>query len=116
MRTETNVDALFEAYQETRDPAVREQLIVAHMQLVRYVASRMLPSLHSSVELQDLVSYGMFGLIDAIERFDLTYKVKFQTFASYRIQGAINDEMRAQAWEPRSVRARFRQVQTAATD
>jgi RNA polymerase sigma factor for flagellar operon FliA len=116
MRTATDVDSLFETYQETRDPAVREQLIVAHMQLVRYVASRMLPGLHSSVELQDLVSYGMFGLIDAIERFDLSYKVKFQTFASYRIQGAINDEMRAQAWEPRSVRARFRQIQTAATD
>lgn len=116
MRTETDVAALFETYQETHDPSVREQLIVAHMQLVRYVASRMLPSLHSSVELQDLVSYGMFGLIDAIERFDLAYKVKFQTFASYRIQGAINDEMRAQAWEPRSVRSRFRQVQTAASD
>lgn len=116
MRVETDVAALFETYQVTHDPGVREQLIVAHMQLVRYVASRMLPSLHSSVELQDLVSYGMFGLIDAIERFDLAYKVKFQTFASYRIQGAINDEMRAQAWEPRSVRSRFRQVQAAAAD
>lgn len=106
----TDVRSLFEVYQETRDPAVREQLIVAHVQLVRYVASRMLHNLHSSVELQDLQSYGMFGLIDAIERYDPAREVKFSTFATYRIQGAINDEMRAQAWEPRSVRALHRRV------
>jgi RNA polymerase sigma factor FliA len=89
---------------------------VAHIPLVRYVASRMMPSLHSSVERQDLVSYGMFGLMDAIEKFDLNAGVKFSTFATYRIRGAITDEMRGQAWEPRSVRARSRVVVQAMTD
>jgi RNA polymerase sigma factor for flagellar operon FliA len=92
---------------------VREQLIVAHIQLVRYVAQRMLGNLHSTVELQDLVSYGMFGLMDAIERYDPAREVKFSTFATYRIQGAINDEMRSQAWEPRSVRAMHRKMLAA---
>ncbi|GAA2163136.1 FliA/WhiG family RNA polymerase sigma factor [Pedococcus bigeumensis] len=94
----------------------RETLIVAHIPLVRYVAGRMMPNLHASVEYQDLVSYGMFGLIDAIEKFDLSAGTRFSTFATYRIRGAITDEMRDQAWEPRSVRARSRQVAQAATD
>lgn len=88
----------------------REVLILAHIPLVRYVAGRMLPSLHASVEYQYLVSYGMFGLIDAIEKYRLDAGTKFSTFAHYRIRGAITDEMREQAWEPRSVRARSRLV------
>ena len=112
----TDVREMFLDYQATHDPAIREQLIVAHVQLVRYVASRMLSNLHSSVELQDLQSYGMFGLIDAIERYDPSREVKFSTFATYRIQGAINDEMRAQAWEPRSVRALHRRVLAGISD
>lgn len=110
MDVATDVRILFAEYQVTRDPRLREQLITSHIQLVHYVAGRMLPGLHSSVEKQDLVSYGMFGLMDAIERYDPAREVKFSTFASYRIQGAINDEMRALAWEPRSVRALHRRI------
>jgi RNA polymerase sigma factor for flagellar operon FliA len=68
------------------------------------------------VEFQDLVSYGMFGLIDAIERYDLSAGTKFSTFATYRIKGSITDQMRDQAWEPRSVRARSRVVNQAQAD
>lgn len=103
-------------YKTCPTPEDRELLILSHMPLVRYVASRMMPNLHSSVEYQDLVSYGVFGLIDAIEKFNLAEGVKFSTFATYRIRGAITDEMRSQAWEPRSVRARSRIVAQAMTD
>ena len=112
----TDVDELWREYASERSPEVRAQLIEAHIPLVRYVASRMIGRLHASVEHQDLVSYGVFGLMDAIERFDVDAGTKFSTFATYRIQGAINDEMRAQAWEPRNVRARFRRVQEAVTE
>lgn len=112
----TDVADVWARYKAAPTPEDREVLIVAHISLVRYVASRMMPSLHSSVERQDLVSYGMFGLMDAIEKFDLNAGVKFATFATYRIRGAITDEMRGQAWEPRSVRARSRVVVQAMTD
>jgi len=101
---------LWATYQVNKDRQIRDTLIELHIPLVEYVARRMIPRMHGSVELQDLVSYGTFGLIDAIERFDPRAGVKFSTFASYRIQGAITDELRAQAWEPRSVRSRYRQV------
>jgi len=112
----TNVDEVWVRYKAVPTKVDRETLIVAHIPLVRYVASRMMPNLHASVEYQDLVAYGMFGLIDAIEKFDLGAGTKFSTFATYRIRGAITDEMRDQAWEPRSVRARSRMVAQAATD
>lgn len=112
-RATTDVDVLFASYQATHDPALREQLILAHVQLVRYVANRMLPGLHASVELNDLISYGMFGLIGAIERYDPTREAKFSTFATYRIQGAIQDELRSQAWEPKGLRSQFRKAQQA---
>lgn len=111
-----DVVEIWTRYRETQDQAARDLLIEAHLPLVNYVARRMIGSLHSSVELQDLVSYGVFGLIDAIKRFDPEAGVQFSTFATYRIKGAINDEMRSQAWEPRSVRARFRQVQAGASE
>lgn len=110
------VAAVWVRYKAAPTPQDREVLIVAHIPLVRYVAGRMMPSLHPSVERQDLVSYGMFGLMDAIEKFDLNAGVKFATFATYRIRGAITDEMRGQAWEPRSVRARSRIVVQAMSD
>jgi RNA polymerase sigma factor for flagellar operon FliA len=119
MQTTVSEDTIAEIWvRYKRCPCLqdRETLIVAHIPLVRYVASRMMPTLHSSVERQDLVSYGMFGLMDAIEKFDIHNGVKFATFATYRIRGAITDEMRAQAWEPRSVRARSRVVLQAMAD
>jgi RNA polymerase sigma factor FliA len=111
-----DIAAVWVRYKAAPTQEDREVLIVAHIPLVRYVAGRMMPSLHSSVERQDLVAYGCFGLMDAIEKFDLNAGVKFATFATYRIRGAITDEMRGQAWEPRSVRARSRIVVQAMTD
>ena len=78
----TDVDDVWARYKAAPTPEDREVLIVAHIPLVRYVASRMMPSLHSSVERQDLVSYGIFGLMDAIEKFDLNAGVEFSTFAT----------------------------------
>jgi RNA polymerase sigma factor FliA len=113
---EEDIQTVWVRYKASPTLEDRETLILAHIPLVRYVASRMMPTLHSSVERQDLVSYGIFGLMDAIEKFDLTNGVKFATFATYRIRGAITDEMRSQAWEPRSVRAKSRVVVQAMTD
>ncbi len=112
----TPVDGLWLSYQVHHSKEIRDRLIEVHIPLVEYVARRMLPRMHSSVELQDLIAYGTFGLMDAIERFDIGNGVKFSTFASYRIQGSITDELRSQAWEPRSVRSRYRQVLDATAE
>jgi RNA polymerase sigma factor for flagellar operon FliA len=109
-------DDLWREYRRTRERALRDRLIEMHLPLVRYTAQKMLGGLHASVERQDLVSWGTFGLMDAIERFDPDAGTRFSTFATYRIQGSINDEMRKQAWEPKSVRAKSRAVLAAAAD
>lgn len=104
-----------ETTDEKRARALRDQLIEMHLPLVRYTATKMIPHLHASVERQDLVSWGTFGLIDAIERYDPDAGTKFSTFATYRISGAITDEMRKLSWEPKSVRAKSRAVLLATT-
>jgi len=91
----------------------RERLITHYAPLVTQVASRMIGRLPETVELADLVSYGMFGLIDAVEKFELERGFKFETYASTRIRGAIIDELRAADWVPRSVRSKARAVETA---
>ena len=85
--------------------------MVAYSPLVKYVAGRMSSGLPAHVEEADLISYGLLGLIDAIERFDLEREIKFETYAIARIKGAIVDELRAQDWVPRSVRARARDIE-----
>ncbi len=92
--------------------AARELLITRYAPLVTQVATRMIGRLPDTVELADLVSYGMFGLIDAIEKFDVDRGFKFETYASTRVRGAIIDELRAADWVPRSVRAKARAVET----
>ncbi len=91
----------------------RDAIITDYAPLVTHVASRMIGRLPESVELGDLVSYGMFGLIDAVEKFEPARGFKFETYASQRIRGAIIDELRAADWVPRSVRAKARAVDTA---
>lgn len=93
--------------------AARDALITHFAPLVTQVASRMIGRLPDTVELGDLVSYGMFGLIDAIEKFELDRGFKFETYASTRIRGAIIDELRAADWVPRSVRSKARTVEQA---
>ncbi len=106
---------LWDAYQAQRDQCSRDQLIVHYSPLVKYVASRVAVGLPQSVEHADLVSYGIFGLIDAIEKFDPERGYKFETYAIARIKGAILDELRSIDWVPRSVRAKARAVERAYT-
>jgi RNA polymerase sigma factor for flagellar operon FliA len=87
--------------------------VVAYSPLVKYVAGRMASGLPAHVEEADLISYGLIGLISAIERFDLAREIKFETYAIPRIRGAIIDELRSLDWVPRSVRARAREIERA---
>lgn len=116
MSETTDIHDVWVRYKAEPTQADRDILILAHMPLVHYMARRMLPSLHASVEYNDLVSYGTFGLIDAIGKYDLTMGTKFSTFAAYRVRGQIIEEMRGLAWEPRSVRQRSRVIAQTAVD
>ena len=110
-----SVNRLWDSYKATGDPRARERLILQYSPLVKYVAGRVSVGLPNSVEHGDLTSYGMFGLIDAIEKFDLAKGFKFETYAIARIKGAIIDELRSIDWIPRSVRSKARQVEKALT-
>jgi RNA polymerase sigma factor FliA len=107
------VVALWQRYKRTGEPGARERLILQYSPLVKYVAGRVSVGLPSSIEHGDLVSYGMFGLIDAIEKFDLHKGVKFETYAIARIRGAIIDELRSIDWIPRSVRSKAKEIERA---
>lgn len=111
--TAQDVALLWERYERDRDDGVREQLILHYAPLVKYVAGRVAVGMPSHVEHADLVSYGIFGLLDAIERFEPDRGYKFETYAVSRIRGAIIDELRSIDWVPRSVRTRARQVEAA---
>ena len=104
---------LWRSYKNDGDERARERLVVAYSPLVKFIAGRMASGLPSHVDEGDLVSYGLLGLIGAIERFDLEREIKFETFAVARIKGAIIDELRSLDWVPRSVRARAREVERA---
>ena len=107
------IGVLWEDYERTRDLDLRERLILHYSPLVKYVAGRVGAGLPATVENADLVSYGLFGLIDAIEKFEPSRGLKFETHALSRIRGAIIDELRGLDWVPRSVRARSREVERA---
>ena len=104
---------LWQTYKESGSMRDRDGLILHYSPLVKYVASRVATGLPATVEQADLVSYGMFGLIDAIARFDLSRNIKFETYAIPRIRGAIIDELRSLDWVPRSVRFKAREVEKA---
>jgi RNA polymerase sigma factor FliA len=104
---------LWRLCKEEGDERARERLVVAYSPLVKYVAGRMSASLPSHVEESDLISYGLLGLIGAIERYEPEREIKFETFAVSRIKGAIIDELRSLDWVPRSVRARARDIEKA---
>ncbi len=115
---ETNLKAielkdLWRRYKDDRDEKARERLVLAYAPLVKYVAGRMSSGLPSHVEEADLISYGLLGLISAIERFEPEREIKFETFAMTRIRGAIIDELRSLDWVPRSVRSRAREIEVA---
>jgi RNA polymerase sigma factor for flagellar operon FliA len=108
-----DTDKLWKEYQKKPTQELREQLIVAYAQLVKLVAGRLVMYLGYNVEFEDLVSYGIFGLIDAIDKFDMDKNVKFETYASLRIRGSILDQIRKMDWIPRTVRQRQRRIDEA---
>jgi len=110
---DARVAVIWRAFKESGDKHLREQLILHYSPLVKYVASRVGTGLPPNIEQADLVSYGIFGLIDAIEKFDLERAIKFETYAISRIKGAIIDELRSIDWIPRSVRSKARDVEKA---
>jgi RNA polymerase sigma factor for flagellar operon FliA len=107
------IAALWREYKESPSERLRERLILHYSPLVKYVAGRVGVGLPPNIEQADLVSYGIFGLIDAIDKFDLDRAIKFETYAISRIRGAIIDELRSIDWIPRSVRSKARDVEKA---
>ena len=107
---------LWKVFKRTRDINLRNVLVEKYFPLVRYIAERVLQTLPRSIELDDLVSAGLFGLFDAIEGFDLKRGIKFKTYCSTRIRGAILDELRTQDWVPRLVRLKAHRVEKAVRD
>jgi RNA polymerase sigma factor for flagellar operon FliA len=105
--------ALWRKYKRSKDQATRDRLILTYAPLVKYVAGRLGSGLPAHVDENDLVSYGLLGLIGAIERFDPDRDIKFETYAIARIKGSIIDELRALDWVPRSVRSRARDIERA---
>lgn len=114
--TDFNLPELWKQYNQTKDPAIREKLIMSYAHLVKYVAGRLSIYFGSNVEYDDLVSYGIFGLIDAIDKYDPQKGVKFETYASLRIRGAIIDSIRELDWVPRSMRQKHKEIEKAYVD
>ncbi len=106
-------EKLWEMYQTKQTPELREQIILEYAPLVKVVAGRLSMYLGYNVEYDDLVSYGIFGLIDAIDKFDMDKEVKFETYASLRIRGAILDQIRKMDWIPRTVRQKQKKIDEA---
>lgn len=113
LATETDIAALWKDYKSEPSQELRNRLIEQYLHVVRFNAERIHAKLPTEVELDDLISAGMFGLIDAIEAFDLDRGVKFETYCSPRVRGAILDELRSMDWVPRLVRNRSQKIQNA---
>lgn len=107
---------LWKRYQSTKDQSIKEQLILEYADLIKYVAGRLSIYFGSNVEYDDLVGYGIFGLIDAIDKFDINKGVKFETYASLRIRGSIIDSIRELDWVPRSLRKKSKDLEKAYTE
>ena len=111
--TVTDEHQLWVRYKEQGDFAARDELIISHMRVVKYVAGRMAIHVPSSVELDDLIGWGVLGLMDAVEKFNHEQEIKFSTYATIRVRGAIIDQIRTLDWAPRSLRAMARKVGAA---
>ncbi len=110
-----DMDKVWQEYQKTKDPVLKDTLIVEYAHLVKYVASRMSLMVGQYVDFDDLVGYGVFGLIDAVDKFDYDKGFKFETYAQLRIKGAIIDSIRKLDWVPRSIRQISKDVEKAYT-
>lgn len=109
----TNTAQLWKLYKEKNDNSAKEKLIIHYVELVKIVASRLYTSRSADLDYEDLISFGVIGLIDAIEKFDLSKNVKFETYANIRIRGAIIDQIRSLDWIPRSARQKFKDMEEA---
>lgn len=107
------VDNLWREYKINDDKSAKEQLIVNYIELVKIISGRLYTSYNAHVEYDDLVSYGIIGLIDAIEKFDIAKEVKFETYANIRIRGAVIDQLRTLDWIPRSARQKSKEFEEA---
>lgn len=108
-----STEQLWIQYKENQDKAAKDALIIAYVELVKIIAGRLYNDYNHHVEYEDLVSYGILGLIDAIEKFDHKKEIKFETYANFRIRGAIIDQLRNLDWVPRSMRHKYRQLEEA---
>lgn len=114
--SEERVRELWTRYKTSKDMDARERLILAYAPLVKYVAGRMSSGLPAHIDEADLISYGLLGLIGAVERFDPHRDIKFETYAVSRIKGSIIDELRSLDWVPRSVRSKAREIERVCAD
>jgi RNA polymerase sigma factor for flagellar operon FliA len=112
-REDTDIDSLWDQYREQPTEALRNQLVEYYLPLVRYNAERVHSKLPDEVDIEDLMSAGIFGLMDALDGFDRSRGIKFETYCAPRIRGAILDELRSMDWVPRLVRSRSSQVEGA---
>lgn len=110
---EKEEEKLWQEYKKTKATAIRDKFIRQYMPLVKYVAGKVSTGMPDSVEFDDLVGFGQFGLLDAINKYDPDKNVKFKTYAVTRIRGAIFDELRELDWVPRSVRQKSREIEDA---
>lgn len=110
---ETGRTRMWNEYAKQRTLELREKIIIEYAPLVKVVAGRLSMYLGYNVEYDDLVGYGVFGLIDAIDKFDPTKAVKFETYASLRIRGAILDQIRKMDWIPRTIRQKQKKIDGA---
>lgn len=111
--TESDEKEYWRRFKEKGESAARDALILHHMRIVKYIAGRMAIHVPSNVEMDDLVGWGCMGLMDAVEKYDHTQDIKFSTYASIRIRGAIIDQIRSLDWAPRSLRTMARKVGAA---
>lgn len=107
----TDETELWKSYRDTKDQNIRSYLVEKYSPLVKHVAGRIAIGMPQNVEFDDLVSYGVFGLLDAIEKFDPDRQIKFKTYAMTRIRGSIFDELRSIDWIPRSIRQKAKQLE-----
>lgn len=109
----TTINQLWKNYKDKNDAQAKEALIVHYVELVKIVAGRLYNSKNRELEYDDLVSFGIIGLIDAIEKFDIDKNVKFETYANIRVRGAIIDQIRSLDWIPRSARQKYKDMEEA---
>ena len=103
-------------YRSIVDPKVKDEIVVEYAPLIKFIAQKIASRLPANIELDDLISCGVIGLMDAISKFDPTRDNKFKTYAEFRIRGAMLDELRSQDWVPRSIREKAKTIERAQTN